>query len=661
MFRIPIQCIFILLALSDNIIAQESSSWLPITEKDWEVGKDSSKGIFEAVMLFEKLAADESELVDEECYLRVYRRIKILNTRGENWADVSLPYDAKKEKIKKIMGRTILPDGAIYELKKEHILEKEIVKTEGVKVKQKFFSLPGVTDSCIIEYIYEYETTTPNAIWIAQKEIPVLHWEYRWKFQKSENRRIGFTNIFLILLYGGGTAPNYLWYNSTKQLTIEQIPSPENPDEVIFSVNDLPSFDADPYSLSDEALKAQLRLYYGSPMSPSYYWSSISNMIQEEINNFMDAPRILKKITAQFSSLTSDSEKIAAVYRWLQSNIKNVTYASSGEEFKENESVDDVISRGYGTQQEINFLFHFLLKELGINSFLVFVTDKDKEIFLMDAKYWQFHRSLVGIIDSLNQITYSSPGDVGTSMKQVPWNCEGQSALYVGVQTGEMIFRDIPVSPSDKNVYTQIIKLDVDTNLNVQGSATRIYSWHYARTVRLDLHDMSRQEQEEFLKNNFRDSLAKGWCDSLKMNNFAEQNDTVTASFTFRGLRLEEEANGNIYFKPFSMFPNIENPFLSETRIHPILFDYAFQTNQIINFIIPQTINIESIPDEFKFSNLFGKLEAKTTRTGDTIRVDTKFILNYPRFTPSMYEAVRKLFQERQRFNDITVILKKKK
>ena len=60
--------------------------WKPVAEDDWKVAQDSAKGIRDAVMLFEKVYADESRIESKECRLRVYRRVKIFSARGKGWA-----------------------------------------------------------------------------------------------------------------------------------------------------------------------------------------------------------------------------------------------------------------------------------------------------------------------------------------------------------------------------------------------------------------------------------------------------------------------------------------------------------------------------------------------------------------------------------------------
>lgn len=60
--------------------AGKEFEWEPLTETDWQAGEDTAYAGYPAIMLFEKIEADEQKLLDDKCYFTVYRRIKILNS-----------------------------------------------------------------------------------------------------------------------------------------------------------------------------------------------------------------------------------------------------------------------------------------------------------------------------------------------------------------------------------------------------------------------------------------------------------------------------------------------------------------------------------------------------------------------------------------------------
>ena len=115
-FRIGTVCIILILvlpAVSARADKKPEFTWSEVSEADWSIRDDSAYTESDAVMLFEKVTADDRKAQDQKCYRTVYRRIRILSDAGRSWADVEAPFVALNQEIKDVRGRTLLPDGTI--------------------------------------------------------------------------------------------------------------------------------------------------------------------------------------------------------------------------------------------------------------------------------------------------------------------------------------------------------------------------------------------------------------------------------------------------------------------------------------------------------------------------------------------------------------------
>ena len=127
-----------------------ADDWKPIDPTDLALKAPLVEKDADAEAIFWEVRVDDSVL--EELSLKNYVRIKVFTDRGkESQSKVDLPY-AGSNRIKDIAARVIKADGSIIELKKEDVLERTIVKANGVKVKAKSFALPGVEPGAIVEY-----------------------------------------------------------------------------------------------------------------------------------------------------------------------------------------------------------------------------------------------------------------------------------------------------------------------------------------------------------------------------------------------------------------------------------------------------------------------------------------------------------------------------
>lgn len=143
--------------LATGADAGSDFKWEPMTDADWAVKEDQARGIRDAVVIFEKTVEDDEEMLSKRCYYSVYSRIRILSAEGRQRGDVVLPYVRKQHEIKEIRGRTVNRDGKVFPLEESKVYDKETVSSEGAKLKRKAFSLPAVSEDCIVEYYYRYQ------------------------------------------------------------------------------------------------------------------------------------------------------------------------------------------------------------------------------------------------------------------------------------------------------------------------------------------------------------------------------------------------------------------------------------------------------------------------------------------------------------------------
>ena len=108
--------IFLVFLCDTSVAGKKDFKWDPVTDPDWNVSEDPSQEIVGAVMIFEKIIADDTRYVKRKFYESYYRRIRILSPAGRDEADVQIPYMNKGDKIEEIRGRVILKSGEIIEL-----------------------------------------------------------------------------------------------------------------------------------------------------------------------------------------------------------------------------------------------------------------------------------------------------------------------------------------------------------------------------------------------------------------------------------------------------------------------------------------------------------------------------------------------------------------
>lgn len=651
-WSVPLLAFVLLHAESTD--AQEAAAWDPLPATVWEVRPDSAAGDVSAIMLFERVAADEKKLDDEKCFVSVYRRVLIFNHEGREWADVHVQFDPEDESVDRISGRTVLRDGRTVALDPATVLEKEVIRTEGAAWREKFFTLPGVEDSCIVEYKYRRRSPSPNTTWIAQQVIPVKEWEYRWNFY--DPKLLAF-DLLIREYFFLGVTPNYFWANGSKAVDITMLPNANDPEEAIFRTTDIPPFEDEPYTLPDEALRTNLQLYYTNNMSPNDYWSHLSDRLGGAYERFLDEGDDVRPLVDSIAALPAGTDRAAAAFDWVRKNIRLVRSGENENKFRENESVNDVYGRRYGTEEDITLLFHRIVRDLpGYRSLLAVASDRSARVVYKNVKYWQFDGFVVRATDSSRAHTWYAPGLEGAVAGQLPWYYEGATAFVAGAEAASPLFIDLPKSEFAVNNRTNTFSVTFDEDGTAKASVRQTLTGQFARHVRALVADLPQGDQARVLEKDLSDQLSEEWRNGIADVGLEFRGDTAIISYALSGPGLSS-GGGVSVVKPFSFIPESVNPLVAAERKYPIMFDHAETVIDTLMLFPGPGMVVESKPRTVYVSNSSGSYELRAEDVPDGLRIFSRAILKSAMYSASVYGQVKAIIGGKTNLRNVEVVL----
>ncbi|MCP4704080.1 MAG: DUF3857 domain-containing protein [candidate division Zixibacteria bacterium] len=634
-----------------------SFEWDEINDTDWNIVEDSAKNIFDAAMIFEKVVDDEAQLYKQRCYRTIYHRIRILNEAGRKWGDVEIPFYSTDQKIENIQGRTLLSDGTIIELEEQHVFEKESIRSKKIKFNQITFSMPGVTDDCIIEYMIKYRSEFHINHWMIQKEIALIKGEYRWKFYAGAK---GSEFAQAMVHYNMGT-PNFLWLNCGPEKSVKHLPNLKETKEMLFEISNVPPFEEEPHMVPGSSLKAKLVCYYGSNDSPAAYWGDKSTTINDNALSFCERDKKIKKITQSFEQLETDKEKIIAAYNWITDNILNTAYddlldkKGKKQEPKENESINQIIKRGYGDRTDINRLLFDMLREMNIDAKMSYCLDRSEDIFVYESKYWQFDASLVAVPSGDKIYDYYIPSYKFMTPGSLPWFYEGVLVLLGG---GNDNFATIPFSSASSNSINRVYNLNLSSDFEISGSIAMNLYGQNARRIRIYLEDNDSTEYETLLHDKYIDQYNSAEIKSFQMENYNNIDEMLKLKCKIEYPDLTAQGN-RILLKPFDYLRNSDSPFFAQERKKSILFKYGHQSRESAQIELPEGWVVEALPNDTIFANIAGECGVQFNNFGNILNVQSYFILQSPFWTADQYSIIKNLFQTREDLSDLIIVLKK--
>src|SRR5512146_2002934 len=155
-----------------------AKDWLPISQHEKQITEVPGEPGASAILLYYSQTIDDNEADNEAEY--IYRRIKILNEKGNKYADVEIVVPTGYH-LRDLKARTIHPDGKVIEFVGKPF-DKIIAKGKGFRFTGKSFTLPEVTPGSIIEYKYKLDYP-PNEIpfheWKVQHDLYALKEDFR--------------------------------------------------------------------------------------------------------------------------------------------------------------------------------------------------------------------------------------------------------------------------------------------------------------------------------------------------------------------------------------------------------------------------------------------------------------------------------------------------
>src|SRR5260370_14239486 len=339
--------------------------WRAITPEELAMKTPKVDPDADAEAIFWEVRIDDSS--SEDLSLKHYVRVKIFNERGrEKYGKFDIPF-TKGMKIKDVAARVTKPDGSAVEIQKDDIFEREIIKANGLKVKDKSFAVPNVESGVIVEYRYREVISDAGASGMRlkfQRDIPVQNLSY---YYKPYNKK----------------APNYQSFNFDDTKFVE--------DQKRFWVATrkiVPALKTEPRMPPDNPvvpwmLLQSVRLnitqvslgsfsiWIRDPSNPAIYWGSVGTE-KAFLAKFMNKPdKEIKQVAAEITAAAATpEEKLQKLYQYCQTEISNTSFdtAFTDDQRKKSpeiKSIGDVLKRKVASAQFVDMLFGAMANSLG--------------------------------------------------------------------------------------------------------------------------------------------------------------------------------------------------------------------------------------------------------------------------------------------------------
>jgi hypothetical protein len=598
---------FFILFLSDRGIGQYefpemglySTEELKMTECSFDTGAV-------AIILLDAAISTH----DEDYHLiTVHRtRIKILNERGFEYANIHIPYYTKDdfENISDIQAMIYNMNGQTPEIRtvNKNQMYKEVVNDRISRIK---FTFPSVKVGSIIEYQYTSEMKHYGGLqeWLFQQELPISKSAY-----------------LLTLL------PNTEFsYMVTKKPEYEMNIIPyQSKGKVYYEMVNIPALKSEPFmnALNDYIQKVEFKLSsykntFGGTEKVNQTWKSLAEDLSEDmylgnaIKKDLPGTNVIKTL---ITGETTQTGKLKKIYDYVQTNFIwngiNTKFASDG--------LKKIMDKRVGSSGELNLLLVNLLNIFDVEAYPLIVAERsfgkvDPGFPLLD----RFNKTVVyAIADGKTFILDATEKYCPAQL--IPYSLLNTYALIIHKNTKELI--QINTNQNAFNCNVQISS-HLDKSGILTGKAI-IANTDYALQYFLQ---QTRSDEKKFLKEYLIDQN-----EGIEINKFTSalltgSDDTLNLGFDFK---KEINDNNNFILFNYNLFTGqYKNPFTRDIRFSDINFGYPYsisihhmlQVPPETKMDIPENKTISTLQDDISVSR---KIERNGTQLDIWININQK-------------------------------------
>lgn len=594
-------------------------------------------------------------------------RIKILKKEGYEWAKFEIPVYKKLDNISRIKGTTYnVKNGKTI---KEKLNNQDIYNEDYSKNWELIkFEMPSVKEGSIIDIEYSILSESYHIRkWYFQKEIPVLHSEYRvtipeyFHYKQLEK---GYLSI-------GNRSQNSRTVTITgtdKQRTSDGRSTKTEFQAYSFNYiatdytyisEDVPAFYTEDYITSKENYLSSIEFELGSVKWPNKpvknytnTWEAINKQLlfDSDFGARTKGAGFLKDELSVIETLNASPEaKLEATYNLVRNHM-NWNKGYSIYSFEQNKAWRE----GNGSVGDINLTLIAALNRIGLDANPVLLSTRSNG-FIHPAQI---------IIDQFNYVIAAVNLDGNTILLDatekytpagvLPERCLNGQGRQIDDHGGKWV--DLKPAISNKKMYQAQIAIEPD--LSIKGRMVEKYEDYGALDKR---NTLAYYSSEEDYLNEYQKNFDKFTLELDSISGKKELKQPVTLYYSFETEPYLEQAGNLLMINPLLLGKKTSNPFKLQERNYPVDYTYPYSTSFMAIITVPEGYEVESVPQSKRLllPDQSGAFIYSVQQSGNIITLISKFDIQKITFLPDSYLHLKEFYNQVIDSQSKQIILKK--
>ena len=572
--------------------------------------------------------------------LERHRIVKILNTRGQRYADIAVAYSPPTQVVR-LQARAISPEGKISIINKDEIFDVNLYPDFIFYSDQraKLFAVPAVENGSVVEYRYRMRIRNPT-FW------------HSWIFQASAPTLISrFT-----LIAPSEWNIDYRVYGIDLEPRVSKVPGGDE-STYIWEARDVPAQKSE-FGMPPRS-EHIARLAIAPPGIET--WENVAEWFRKLAEPQIKAGKGVKELASTLTrGVENEEDKLRIIYEWVRDKIRYVA-VDIGIGGYQPHPAEEVLGKRYGDCKDMTTLLCSLAREAGLEAYEAIVSTWQQGIpdTSLPSPY-QFNHVIAYSPSIGASGVWMDATEKGCPFGKLPWYDQGLPVLVVGKEGEAEIVTTPRVSPDSNRVL-----LDWEVDLQSTGAATvqgTTCLWGaLAAELREDLYYGSPEARQRWLETYLATRCSGAKLDSFTIVRLSPVSDPLTISYTFHTANFAIPRAEEMVFRPGSILaPALPDYFRSPKRTHPIRFNFGLRTELNLTVKLPLDYLVNTPDSSDSLVSSFGSAYRSWSTSGNVYRTHKSYRLLGEDVDPQYYERFQS-FLDSIRVRDLREVVVSRK
>jgi hypothetical protein len=627
------------------------ADWPPISPEDLSLTSIKEQPGAPAVVLSREEIDDDMNNVHS-----VYQRIKVLTDAGREYANVELPYRHRGFTIAGISGRTVHADGSVIPFEGKPF-DKTVAKSGDIRINVKSFTLPDVQVGSIIDYRYSLRYEDHMLLppeWEVQTEL--FQRKAYFKFIPFQNH-----GSMYIQLAHGQIAHGLAWSSflgdgiqpQRHELPVSTFATTHDVGFwVDLSMTDLPAFIEEPYMPPPNMLKQRVYFYYQENTKMEDYWKAEGKFWNKDVEEFIGKNHGVDQAVAKIVSATDTPEqKVHKIYAFIDS-VENQDYIP--ERTKQEDKVldlkvikgaDNVLEHRSGTHDELNRLFVSMVRAAGIPASLIWVPNRDRDIFIKQYLSTRQLESEIAIVQLDGKDVFLDPGTKFCPYGILDWRYTGVEGLRQSPKGADIA--QTPPPNYTQSITTRFARVSLDEHGIASGMVSLMFKGSAAMHRRQEGGKTDAEGRKKLLEDELRRSLPGNSEISLTNSPDWDNGETPLIAQFHVSCPFAVAAGKRLMLQQHFFQVNEKPRFPATQRKNAVYFHVPWEEADEVHITVPTGMEVESLApdDSIKLQYALYKVQHKK-EAADKIFSRRDFVMAQGIFTQNEYKELKDFFDK---------------